>query len=209
MKLILHDYRRCPFCIRVRIVLHLKNISYEHVHEPLREWTPWMLEHVKQPRVPVLHVQKKDETEIIMPESNDINLWLDKSFGELVLTPEEHSHSYAKMVEWWDWCADVFKHQIDLYKYGEDRNFDDTKHIQHKRDLQIMLQKIEDSLASSDYLLGNDISLADIAIIPFIRQIMRTRNGEFDFSPYKRITKWSGTILNQDWFNDIVMAKYV
>jgi len=37
---------------------------------------------------------------------------------------------------------------------------------------------------------------------------MRTRNGEFDFSSYPNVRVWSGRILEQDWFNDIVMAKH-
>ena len=58
MTFILHNYRRCPFCIRTRILLHLKNIPYEIVEEPLREWTPWMKEWAfannERARVPVL-----------------------------------------------------------------------------------------------------------------------------------------------------------
>ena len=206
MKLTLHDYRRCPFCIRTRIVLHLKNINHEIVNEPLREWTDWMLANVDKPRVPVLHIEKISGEEIVMPESNEINLWLDSNFGGVEFTPED-KEIYREMEDWWDWCGNVFKQQIDLYKYGKDRVFQDDAHAYHTEDLKGMLQKIENKLEDRTYLLGETLTLADIAIIPFIRQIMRTRNGEFNFTPYQNILRWSALILDQEWFDDIVMAK--
>ena len=207
MKLELHDYRRCPFCIRTRIVLYLKKIPYDIVDEPLRKWTEWMRKLVEQPRVPVLRIIQSDGSESVMPESNDINMWLDDNFGEREFTPEVASEKYKEMSEWFDWCANVFKHQIDLYKYGKDRVFDIALHKEHGDALSEMIQKLEDSLSASDYLLGDTITLADVAIIPFIRQIMRTRNGEYDLRMYPRVLAWSATILEQPWFDDVVMKK--
>ncbi len=206
MKITLHDYRRCPFCIRVRIVLYLKGVEYERVHEPLREWTSWMLTHISHPRVPVLHIQNKNK-DIIMPESNNINVWLDSNFGEQLYTPKEGSQEYNEMITWWKWCDEKFKPVIDVYKYGEDRVFDDAKHEEHATSLQIVVGELEERLMVSSHLTGDSITLADIAIIPFVRQIMRIRNAEFDLSLYPRVLKWSGEILNQSWFDDIVMKK--
>ena len=205
--MILHDYRRCPFCIRVRIVLHLKMIPYQAIHEPLREWTNWMRDNIDKPKVPMLRVLDERGIETVIPESNDINVWLDSNFGEKRFIPDIESKEYKEMLEWWSWCGDIFKHQIDLFKYGENRVFNEEKHLIHLENLKKMIQKIEESLID-DYLLGNNMTLADIAIIPFIRQIMRTRNGEFDFSSYPKVKTWSGRILEQDWFNNVVMAKH-
>ena len=185
----------------------MKSIPYEHIHEPLREWTGWMLEHVKKPRVPVLHVVKDDGAEIIMPESNDINLWLDTNFGIKDFTPEENSSQYKEMEDWWSWCGDIFKHQIDLYKYGEGREFNEEKHLVHTDNLRAMTGKLEARLQDNQYLVGKSMTLADIAIIPFVRQIMRTRNGEFDFSDYPSVVEWAHQVLGTPWFDDIVMEK--
>lgn len=206
MKLTLHDYRRCPFCIRTRITLHLKGVSYSRIHEPLREWTPWMIKHVEHPRVPVLHIQNSDGTETIMPESNKINLWLDAHVGPKTLTPDDQEQ-YREMEEWWEWCAQEFKPMIDLYKYGENRVFDSEKHMTHTNELRDMLQKLEDSLGQKTNLLGKEMTLTDIAIIPFIRQIMRTRDGEFDFQDYPHVLQWAHQILGTEWFEDEVMSK--
>lgn len=211
MKLILHSYRRCPFCIRTRILLCLKKIPYEIVEEPLREWTPWMKEwsekNHERARVPVLRVVCSDEEEKIIPESNDINIFLDAISGKPEYTPEKDSASYSKMLEWFDWCATEFKPMIDLYKYGENRIFNKEKHVQHTIELKKHIQKLEEELDDREYLIENRLTLADIAIIPFIRQIMRTREGEFDFTPYPKVHTWANMILETDWFKNEVMER--
>jgi glutathione S-transferase len=209
MKLILHSYRRCPFCIRTRILLCLKKIEYEIAEEPLREWTPWMKEwsekNNERARVPVLRVVHDNGEEHIVPESNDINLFLDAIEGKPEYTPEKDSPAYTEMLVWFDWCAKEFKPTIDLYKYGENRIFNKEKHIAHTVLLQNVVQKLEDELENRKFLIEDRMTLADIAIIPFVRQIMRTREGEFDFTPYPRVLAWAHSIIETDWFAYEVM----
>jgi len=159
------------------------------------------------PRVPILREIQDDGTEVIHRESNDINLWLDANFGTTEFTPEKNSEGWAQMINWWDWCSDVFKPMIDLYKYGENREMDREKHVIHEKQLGEMVQKLEDELEEKDYLVENRLTLVDIAIIPFVRQIMRTRNGEFDLGPYPNVLRWTNSILETLWFRDIVMKK--
>ena len=207
MKLILHNYRRCPYCIRVRIMLHLKGIDYEIVEEPLRVWTDWFLENVEDKRVPVLRVIDENGEEMIMQHSNDINLFLDKSFGTIEFTPKEGSESYKEMQEWWQWFDDNVKEVLDTYKYGKDRVFDREQNIEDTKTLHALLEKIEVALEGKEYLIEDRLTLADIALIPFVRQIMRTRQGEFDFSNLPNVEKWANSIIETDWFESKVMKK--
>ena len=211
MEYILHNYRRCPFCIRVRIVFVTKDIPFEVVEEPLRKWTDWMhtwsTETGERARIPVLRVRDGD-TEKIYTESNEINLMLDASDGDPVYTPEEDTVAYKEMYAWFSWCDDVFKHQIDRYKYGENLVFDREKQVEHERVLREMLQKLEDRLANRKHLLGGERTLADIAVIPFVRQIMRTRNGEFDFADFPKTERWTKDLIETDWFTQKVMQKH-
>lgn len=211
MKLILHNYRRCPFCIRTRILLCLKKIQYEVVEEPLREWTPWMKEwsekNNERPRVPVLRVIDDHAREKILPESNDINLFIDALDGNPEYTPEKNSASYSEMLKWFDWCTDEFKPMIDLFKYGEKLIFDKEKHTAHTTQLRSLVLELENHLEDRQYLLENRLTLADIAIIPFIRQIMRTREGEFDFTLYPHVLAWTKSVIETEWFKKEVMRK--
>jgi glutathione S-transferase len=207
MKLIVHNYRRCPFCIRVRIMLHLKGVSYEIVEEPLRVWTDWFVEHIEDKRVPVLRIIEEDGTESIMQHSNDINLWLDRTFGSVEYTPAQGSPAYREMEAWWAWFDGEVKDALDLYKYGKDRVFDAEANVEYMKQLQQLLNKIEVRLADSAYLLGGHMTLADIALIPFMRQIMRTRGGEFDWSELLLTEAWTKQLIETEWFENEVMKK--
>lgn len=211
MKFILHNYRRCPFCIRTRILLYLKGLEYEIVEESLREWTPWMktwsAETGERARVPVLRYSGEYGMEKIMPESNEMNLFIDAYDEKPEYTPTKESDGYKEMLEWWKWCAEELKPMIDLYKYGEHLKFDKEAHNFHMIQLRNLVQVLEDALEDKNYLIEERLTLADIAIIPFIRQIMRTREGEFDFSPYPRVYAWTQDIIDTDWFQDEVMKK--
>lgn len=213
MKLILHNYRRCPFCIRTRILLHLKGLPYEIVEEPLREWTPWMQEWSwatgERARVPVLRYVLDPGVEKIMPESNEMNLFLDSIDEKPQFTPAHDSPAYGEMLTWFKWCAEELKPMIDLYKYGANLKFDTEAHVLHTAELKKLVQLLEDALEGKEYLLEGKLTLADIAIIPFIRQIMRTREGEFDFTPYPRVLAWTDSVIETDWFKNVVMQKRI
>ncbi len=208
-KFILHDYKRCPFCIRTRIMLYLKDIPYEIVEEPLREWTDWMKDwssaNNERPRVPVLREVKSDDSEIIYTESNQINLMLDARDGNPVFTPAEASPEYQKMLDWFIWCDETLKPLIDQYKYGKEGQFDAAKTQEYAMDLATELNKLEAELVGGNYLLGPKMTLADIAIIPFIRQIMRTRGGEFNFFQFPNVVGWTLNLIEAAWFQTDVM----
>lgn len=210
MSLILHSTRRCPFCIRVRILLHLKGISFETVEEPLRKWTPWMREWGQSSgerlRVPVLRLSENGKEEMYT-ESNLINQMLDEKFGEKIFTPPINSAEYNEMNAWFSWCDEELKPQIDLFKYGKNLQFDKIAHIEHTKKLRELLSLLELALFNKKYLLNNTITLADIAIIPFIRQIMRTREEEFDFGDFPNIERWALSVIKTEWFSEVVMKK--
>ncbi|MFT5037378.1 MAG: glutathione S-transferase [Candidatus Azotimanducaceae bacterium] len=216
MKYTLHTYRRCPYCIRTRILMHLKGVEYSVIEEPMREWTGWMQdwsrENEEKPRVPVLRYTEEDEggrdVEHIMPESLAINLFLDARDGKLEFTPEVGSAGYAEMEKWGDWYDVEVKEAANLYKYGENRVFDIEKNDAHMQNLRPHIQKLEDHLSEHAYLVEDRLTLADIAVIPFIRQILRVRDGEFDFSDFPKTVAWVEMITETDWFKDEVMKKY-
>lgn len=211
-RFILHSYRRCPFCIRTRIVFELKGIPYEVVEEPLRKWTPWMRAwsdmHDEKARVPVLQYVLEEGVETTMAESNEINLFLDAYAGVPELTPAAGSPGYEAMEEWWVWCGDVFKPTIDLYKYGENLQFDAEKNQEHELTLRGCMDYLEKALVSEGHLVEGRRTLADIAIIPFVRQVMRTRGGVFDMTPYPHTLAWTKDIIETPWFTERVMQKY-
>ncbi len=169
----------------------------------MKDWGARTGEHI---RVPVLRAIHEDGTEAVYPESNDINEMLDKTGGGIQFTPLSID-TYQEMTNWFLWCDKTLKPQIDLYKYGKNLTFDKDAHRGHTQKLQEMLRTLETTLQNKTYLLEERLTLADIAIVPFIRQIMRTREGEFDFTPFPRIKSWTLSLIETDWFINVVMKK--
>ncbi len=177
----------------------------------MRIWTPWMKqwseETGERARVPVLRFIDDSRNEKVMPESNEMNLFIDTHLGKKEYTPEEDSSAYGDLLKWWKWCDKELKPMIDLYKYGVNLQFDIEVHGAHAQELQKLIQILEEALVGKEYLIEDRLTLADIAIIPFVRQIMRTREGEFDFSLYPNVARWTNKIITTEWFQNEVMKK--
>jgi len=193
-------------------MMHLKGVPYEVVEEPLRAWTKWLQEWAEKngerPRVPLLRIVAEDGSETVIPESDDINIFLDTHHGSREYIPDEGTGEYQEMQTWLAWCADELKPMIDLYKYGEQLQFDPEKHIAHTAALRQRVEKLELQLTGHSFLVDERLTLADIAVIPFIRQIMRTREGEFDFTDFPKVEAWTRALIETEWFKEEVMKKY-
>ncbi len=196
-KIKIHNYRRCPYCIRVRILLELENIPYEVIEERMRNWTD-EIKDLPRPCVPILNVDGE-----LKRESNEINKYLNQTFCE-------NKYSHKEDEKWFIWCDENLKPAIDQYKYGNPRTREFTRESSNLgiEKLHMSLQVLEEILTTQKNLGGEVWSLADFAIIPFIRQIMRTRNGEFDFSKFPKVKSWTKNMLDQNFFEVRVMKKY-
>jgi glutathione S-transferase len=97
-----------------------------------------------------------------------------------------------------------FKSTLDKYKYS-DRHPENSK-IYYRTQGEYFLIFLEEKLKSNNYLLGDEISLADVAIFPFIRQFAFVDIDWFESSRYLKLRQWLNTILSSKIFN-IVMKK--
>ncbi|MCK5359254.1 MAG: glutathione S-transferase, partial [Gammaproteobacteria bacterium] len=140
-----------------------------------------------------------DET--LIDESWDIMLWaIRQNDPDLWLGEGESSVFDAEiMVEMNDYS---FKNDLDHYKYA-DRYPEHP--MEYYRSLgEEFLQDLEDALSESSYLLGDKISIADIAVFPFIRQFAFVDKPWFDQSPYPRLQDWLQNFLESELFNSIM-----
>jgi len=97
-----------------------------------------------------------------------------------------------------------FKQQLDAYKY----------HVHHPRESQAelrqkgepFLQKLEDCLIRNDGkgLLSNRLTLADIALLPFLRQFANVDRNWFDNSTYTHIQLWLEHFENSREFQRVM-----
>ena len=60
-----------------------------------------------------------------------------------------------------------------------------------------------ENMMENNYLFGNDPSLADMAILPFVRQFANTDIEWFEKQNWPNVKKWLNTFISSEIFNRI------
>ena len=81
-----------------------------------------------------------------------------------------------------------FKYWLDRYKYA-DRHVEMTQ-TEYRQRGEAFLQVLESLLEKSAYLLGEAPSIADIGIMPFVRQFAHVDREVFSQLPYPNLQRW-------------------
>ena len=62
--------------------------------------------------------------------------------------------------------------------------------IEYRQKGEIFLQDLEALLTKNTYLLGNNVTVADIGIMPFVRQFAHVDREVFYSLPYPKLQLW-------------------
>jgi glutathione S-transferase len=95
-----------------------------------------------------------------------------------------------------------FKQALDKYKYAI--RFPEQPAENYRLQGEMFLRKLELMLEQSQYLLGNNCSLADIAIFPFIRQFASVDAEWFEAAPYPKLRFWLHGLIASSLFQSIM-----
>jgi glutathione S-transferase len=98
-----------------------------------------------------------------------------------------------------------FKPQLDRYKYAE--RYPRHTRAWYRSQGECFLDELEQRLGHRDWLLGDHISIADIAIFPFIRQFALVDRAWFDAGTRLHLRHWLDGLLQAELFT-AVMHKY-
>lgn len=152
--------------------------------------------------VPVLELAEGDSSgRLVIEESREILEWaLQQNDPHGLLSVD--LASAAALIERND---NEFKHWLDRYKYA-DRHPELTQE-EYRQNGEVFLQELEGLLAKNRYLLGENISIADIGIMPFVRQFAHVDREVFYSLPYPNLQQWLRDWLEHPIFQQ-VMVKY-
>ncbi len=198
---VLYSFRRCPYAIRARLALRASGIRVA-IREVVLADKPAALRQLSvRATVPVLVV---NQTEVI-GESLDIMLWALQQCdpqgwlpADALLMAESRQLIAANDGE--------FKQSLDRYKYAD--RFPEQPQALYRAEAERFLALLEKRLAHSPYLLCERLTLADMAIFPFIRQFANVESDWFEQSPYPQLRRWLASLLRSPLFAS-VMVKYV
>lgn len=177
----LYSFRRCPYAMRARLGLLFAKLPVELREVTLKDKPDQMLAISPKGTVPVL--QLIDET--VIEESLEIMLWaLEQNDPQGLFDQSVLSQANALIAQ----NDDEFKHWLDRYKYA-DRHIDMTQ-TEYRQRGEMFLQVLEDLLTKNTYLLGERVTIADIGIMPFVRQFAHVDRDTFYSLPYPKLQLW-------------------
>jgi pyrimidodiazepine synthase len=164
--LTLYDAERCPYCVRVRIVLAEKELEWETVAVDLDDRPAWIYQKNPLGRVPVL-----EDDGLVLPESLVIMAYLDERYPEPALLPEDAAErALARLL-----VERFHRLQGPYYKL---RRGDESA----RGELEARLAELDAILEGRPYLTGRAYGLADVAYLPWVIRV--------DHSAFPSLAAW-------------------
>ncbi|MDZ3826223.1 glutathione S-transferase [Pseudomonas monsensis] len=189
----LYSFRRCPYAMRARMALRYCAVPVEIVEVSLKAKPAEMLAISPKGTVPVLDAggQVIDESLEIMRwalAQHDPQGWLlggDPRIAELIEANDQ-----------------VFKVHLNRYKYAE--RYPEQPMEVYRAEGALFLQRLDELLTDREYLLADHLSLADVALLPFVRQFAHVDREWFAQTPYVRLQAWLQRLLESELFTAIM-----
>jgi len=192
--------------MRARLALRVSGLALELREIVLKNKPQAMLDISPKATVPVLQLAAVGASAaVVIDESFDIMQW--------ALTQSDPEHWLAAwgkesqaLVEEND---RIFKTHLDHYKYAD--RFPEQRAEVYRQRGEVFLSDLEVRLLSHScagrrgYLMGTSVSLADMAIFPFVRQFAHVDKTWFEQSPYPALIDWLNELLKSDIFRSIMV----
>ena len=192
---LLYSFRRCPYAMRARLALRYSGLAVRIVEVSLKAKPAEMLALSPKGTVPVLSVGG-----VVIDESLAIMQWALAQHDPDDWLLQGDPAGLALVAE----NDQGFKYHLNRYKYAERYPEQPMEH--YRAEGEVFLQKLEGLLADRDYLLADHLSLADVALAPFVRQFAHVDREWFAATAYIRLQQWLERFLQSPLFIS-VMAK--
>jgi len=193
---ILYSFRRCPYAMRARIALRYSKISYIHREIKLSNRPKELYDISSKGTVPVLLNIDGN----IIDESMDI-MYFALNYKDPKNWFKTNINKQNKLIKRND---SQFKKSLDKYKYHV--QFKENTYEFYQDSMSKFLREYDFVLKNQKYLIDENISLADIALFPFIRQCAHVDLNWFQ-SNFKNLSAWLEDFKTSDLFSSI-MIKY-
>jgi glutathione S-transferase len=192
---ILWTFRRCPYAIRARLALASSGVKVELREILLRDKPKAFLQTSPSGTVPTLHLPDQ-----VIDESLEIMVWaLGQNDPQQLLDMPQVG---------WDLIATndgPFKDALDHTKYAT--RYPDLNIQEERSKAASYLRNLDEQLDRRSWLFGDRPTLADLALLPFVRQFAHIDRAWFDEQGWQNLAAWLDRFLESDAFLR-VMNKY-
>lgn len=215
---ILYSLRNCPFAMRARIAIYkskqpiaLRDIVLSNKPEAMIIASPKATVPVLVLPEPIQEIcdgevgEQNGETTQVIDESFDIMLWALNHADPNDLLHKSNPALLNEMLALINDFDVEFKVRLEAYKCA--KRYHESTLIDCRVACEAYIQLLETRLTKHEFLFSEKESLADIAILPFIRQFARVERQWYLQSPYPNLQRWLNGYLQSPMFTK-VMAKY-
>ena len=164
--------------------------------------------------IEMLHISPKGTVPILVLPDQTV---IDESLAIMIWSLKRFSHVNKKTHRWLDKTIyepsmqlihrndNSFKALLDKYKYCTEPD----EAANHREKAEWFLILLNDLLEKRSCLLGDELTLADIAIFPFIRQFALVDYDWFLNSRYRALVRWLQYLSKLDCFNRVMLKQVV
>ena len=191
-KPLLYSFRRCPYAIRARLAVASAGVELELREILLRQKPDAFLKASPSATVPCAVT-----SEGVIDESLDVMIW--------ALRQQDPEGWLDLPGQGYDWIArndGPFKLALDRTKYAA--RYPDSDPAQQRQRAGSFLSDLDRQIDT--WIFGRP-TLADYAILPFVRQFAFIDKDWFDAQPWPDLQSWLERFLGSDRFAH-VMTKY-
>jgi glutathione S-transferase len=195
--------------MRARIGIHKAQLQIDLREVNLKQKPAEMIAASAKGTVPILVLNNEQPPPTVIDESLDVMLWaLAKNDPDNLLHPFDRS-ALPKMLVLIRLFDDEFKTCLNAYKAAKRYREDNV--TEYRLACEVYIQELESRLAATTaqqpFLMSAQESLADIALLPFIRQFAKVERQWYQQSPYPKVRQWLNYYLQSAMFTK-VMAKH-
>ncbi len=194
---VLYSFRRCPYAMRARLAIMAAGLQVVLREVVLKDKPQALIEISPKATVPVLQT-----ADSVIEESLDIALWALKQSDPAGFWQSLSDSEQLQVIALVDETDGSFKAALDRYKYAD--RYPEQSPLAYRQQGEQFLQKLEHFLSSQSFLLGNQPTLADIAVMPFIRQFVMVDQNWFNNANYPQLQRWLNAFLKSAIFKQVM-----
>ena len=210
---ILYSLRNCPYAMRARIAIYKSKVVVELRDIVLTNKPIEMITASPKATVPILVVAPAT----VIDESLDVILWAlaqsdpanllrkDGHRSELALHDTNLPTKFSEILALVYLFDNEFKPSLEAYKCA--KRYHESNLQACRQACEVFIQNLEQRLSTHNYIIDDEESMADIALLPFIRQFAKVERQWYLQSEYLNVKKWLNQYLQSPMFNK-VMKKY-